>query len=150
MKQHIILPIVLSAVIAGGGGFFAGTKYQQSKRGNFVQMNGGPGGTMMFRNGNGAGNGGTRSGFRPVAGAIIKTDDTSITVKLSDGSSKIVLVSEKTTVNKATEGSKSDLTIGTSVAVFGNANSDGSVTAQNIQLNPTRLDNQGTPIPTPK
>lgn len=150
MKQQYILPIVLSAVIAGGAGFFAGTNYQQDKRSNFFQMNGGPGGTMMFRNGNGTGNGGTRGGFRPVAGTIIKADDTSITVSLPDGSSKIVLVSDKTTVNKATEVSKSDLTVGTRVAVFGNANNDGSINAQNIQLNPTRSDNRETPMPTPK
>ncbi len=147
MKQQLILPLVLVAVVAGAGGFFGGMKYQQSKRGNFVQMGGSGGGTMIFRNGNGAG--GARNGFRPVAGEIIKADETSITVKLVDGSSKIILVTDKTTINKAEQGSTSDLTVGASVAVFGSENSDGSVTAQNVQLNPTRMGFHGSPAPTP-
>lgn len=40
------------------------------------------------------------------------------------------------TINKATTATKSDLKTGEKVAVFGTPNSDGSVTAQSIQLNP--------------
>jgi len=56
---------------------------------------------------------------------------------LQDGSSRIVIVSETTQINKAEQATKTDLKIGEKVAVFGQENSDGSVTAQNIQLNPT-------------
>lgn len=55
---------------------------------------------------------------------------------MQDGSSKIVLFSDKTEINKAAEATKEDLKVGEKVAVFGTENSDGSVTAQNIQLNP--------------
>jgi hypothetical protein len=55
---------------------------------------------------------------------------------LPDGSTKIVLLSDTTTVNKATTGTLSDLTKGQQVAVFGQENSDGSVTAQTVQINP--------------
>lgn len=74
----------------------------------------------------------------PTAGEIIGADEKSITVKLQDGSSKIVLLSEKTQINKAEKATKEDLKKGEKVAVFGTENPDGSVTAQNIQLNPQR------------
>lgn len=63
-------------------------------------------------------------------------DDKSITVKLQDGSSKIVLLSNTTAYNKSATGAKSDLKTGEKVAVFGTENSDGSVTARDVQLNP--------------
>ncbi|MFZ5535812.1 MAG: hypothetical protein ACOY3M_06715 [Patescibacteria group bacterium] len=134
MKQQMMV-IVLGVAIAAGGGFFAGTKYQQTKRGQFftrgsANFSGRGAGTMM-----GTGNG-MRGGLRPVGGEIMKTDAKSITVKLPDGSSKIILLSEKTQINKASEGTISDLISGTQVAVFGSENADGSVTAQNIQINP--------------
>ena len=154
MKQNSIAVILLVAVITAGGGFFAGMKYQQTRRvSGFTQMMNGQGGrNMMFGNGNGNGNtngtrSGMRNGFRPVAGEIIKQDDTSITVKMQDGSTKIVLVSGTTAINKATTGTKSDLTTGTQVAVFGSENSDGSVTAQNIQLNPVLRGQATSPTP---
>lgn len=129
MKNTALIAIVVAAVIFGAGGFFAGMKYQQSKMpsgwfGNF-QGNG----SRQFQQRGG-------QGFRPVSGEIIGEDDKSITVKLQDGSSKIVLVSEKTSINKASEGTKEDLKEGEKVMVLGQENSDGSVTAQNIQLNP--------------
>jgi len=39
-------------------------------------------------------------------------------------------------VNKAEKARKTDLKKGDQAAIFGSENSDGSVTAQNIQLNP--------------
>ena len=61
-----------------------------------------------------------------------------MTVKLQDGGSKIVILTDSTAINKSAEGSREDLKIGGKVGVFGTENSDGSVTAQNIQLDPTR------------
>ncbi len=123
MKQSMIMTIVLVVVVAGGA-FFAGTKYQQSRRGGLTGANG----QRQFQ--------GNRQGFRPVNGQIISTDNNSITVKLQDGSSKIVIISDKTVINQAASATKDDLKTGETVAVFGQDNSDGSVTAQNIQLNP--------------
>ncbi len=143
MKQQTIGIIVLVAIVSAGGGFFAGTKYQQSKRGQFIaQM--GNGTFRMGTSGTMRGNS-TRGNMRPVAGEIIKSDDSSITVKMTDGSSRIVLVSSNTAINKAAQGSKSDLSQGTQVVVFGTENMDGSVTATNIQLNPIRMEITGAP-----
>ncbi|EKD62875.1 MAG: hypothetical protein ACD_52C00027G0002 [uncultured bacterium] len=122
-----ILVMIVLVIIVAAGAFFAGMKYQQSKSprlGNFQGLR------------NGQLQGGQNQGLRPVNGEIIAQDEQSITVKLSDGSSKIVLIGESTSINKSAEGSKNDLIVGENVAVFGTNNSDGSVTAQNIQLNP--------------
>lgn len=145
MKNLQIILIVL-VLAAAGGGFFAGMKYQEGKQTSFSQQGGN-------RTGNQRGQfpgGGNRNGFRPVTGEILSRDDTSITVKLQDGSSKIVLVSDKTQISKASEATKTDLTVGTRVAVFGQDNSDGSVTAQNIQLNPIMRGSTGASGATPR
>lgn len=133
MKNTIIVAILV-LILGGGGGFFAGMKYQQSKSpaGRFGNFQGNRNGQPQQRN----------QGFRPVNGEIISSDDKSITVKLSGGSSKIVLLSDKTAINKGVEATKGDLKNGERVAVFGQENSDGSVTAQNIQLNPEFGGNQ--------
>jgi len=126
MKNKNLIIMILLLVIVGGGAFFAGMKYQQRNvaRQFFGQMGGRQGVST------------NRLGFRPVNGEIIAADEKSITVKLQDGSSKIVIVSETTQINKAEQATKEDLKIGEKVAVFGQENSDGSLTAQNIQINP--------------
>lgn len=132
-KNNITVVALVITVLAGGGGFFAGMQYQKSQRSSqFAQFRDGqrPNGQ------NGQALNGQRGGFRPVTGQVISTDDKSITVKLADGSSKIVLYSDSTQISKADTAQKTDITEGANVAVFGTENSDGSVTAQNIQLNP--------------
>ncbi|MEP7166361.1 MAG: DUF5666 domain-containing protein [Candidatus Woesebacteria bacterium] len=150
-KNNLIIVTVVLVILAGAGGFAGGMKYQQSKRSTFVTTGGAFGGRPGFGTGApGQTRGGTGrgAGFRPVAGEIIAADDTSITVKLQDGSSKIVMLSDKTTINKADTATKTDLKVGTQVAVFGQDNSDGSVTAQSVQLNPM-MRFGGTPNETP-
>lgn len=132
MKNKNIFLVLGLSILIGTGAFYGGMKYQERQGGsNFI--NGARGG-MMGRNG--VSQNGVRGGFRPVSGEIISADEKTITVKLQDGSSKIVLFSDKTAINKADVAVKTDLKAGIKVAVFGTANSDGSVTAQNIQLNP--------------
>jgi hypothetical protein len=150
-KNNLIVLTIVLVVIAGAGGFAGGIKYQQSKLRTFTggMMNGG-GAVRMGQNGQGRMMG-NRTGFRPVAGEILSIDDTSITVKMPDGGSKIVILSEKTTINKAATALKSDLKVGSQVAVFGQDNSDGSVTAQSIQLDPIlRMGGTASPSASPR
>lgn len=130
MKNKIIYPIIIG-VLALTVGFFGGTKYQSSKAISTGSARG------QFAQGQGRGLGITRNGGGQVTGTILSADSTSITVKLQDGSSKIVIIGNSTAINKSAVGSVSDLTVGTRVGVFGTTNTDGSVTAQNIQVNPT-------------
>lgn len=146
MKSPITISIIV-AIIFTGAGFFGGMQYQKSKTPTFTGRVGngqfGPG--QGFNRGSGNGNSQMRNGFRPVSGEITSVDDKSITVKMEDGSSKIVILSDKTEINKADTATKDELKTGTRVAVFGTTNSDGSVTASNIQLNPRIF----APSPTP-
>lgn len=145
MKNNTILIAVIAALVFGGGGFFAGMQYQKSQPSQSRQSNG-QGGNQ----GQGRRFGGQNGNNRPVAGEILSADDKSITVKMQDGSSKIVLIGGNTQINKAATAVKSDLKIGERVAVFGSENSDGSVTAQSIQLNPQLRGGMGTPSASPK
>lgn len=133
MKNNNQLIIIIVAVVVGGLGFFGGMKYQETK-------GRGANGVRQFQGANGRGgqNGGERfgGGARPVNGEILNADASSITVKLTDGSSKIVLLNDKTSINKASEGTKDELKTGVKVAAFGTENADGSITATNIQINP--------------
>jgi Domain of unknown function (DUF5666) len=136
-KEENTVPVstILIIVVVGIACFFGGMKYQSTKQPTFNrQAFGGPqGGPSGMR----GAMGGRAGANRPVSGEVISTDEKTVTVKMSDGSSKIVLISASTQINKASEATKTDITTGMKVAVFGTTNSDGSVTAQNIQLNPT-------------
>ncbi len=138
----MMLVTAVLVILVGAGGFFGGMKYQQSKGGRGAD--GQPG-----ANGQRRGQFGQRNGMRPVAGDIISADDKSITVKMMDGSTKIVLISGSTQINKAATATKTDLKPNEKVAVFGTENSDGSVTAQSIQLNPMFRGPMGTPSAAP-
>lgn len=129
MKQSPIITIIVAVVFLAGG-FFADMKYQQMQATKASNASTGFGSQNQF------GRGGRTGGLRPTTGEVISTDSTSLTVKLQDGSSKIVILSEKTQINKAEAAMKSDIKTGMRVAVFGTDNSDGSVTAQSVQLNP--------------
>lgn len=130
MKNNMHIMAIVAILIVGAVAFFGGMQYQKSQRGNFAQFAG------QNRTGVGQGNQGNRANFRPINGQIISADDKSITVKLTDGSSKIVLVSDSSTITEATSSTKQALTVSKQVLVVGTTNSDGSVTASNIQLNP--------------
>ncbi len=139
MKYNATNTIII-AVVIGVLGFFGGMKYQQTKTSafnrGFGMMQGGEQNSNGARRQFGTGASGARMGFRPVSGEIISSDEASITVKLDDGSSKIVMFSNSTAINKAESATQSELMKGTKVMIFGRENTDGTVDAQNIQLNP--------------
>ncbi len=127
MKNTWLITII-AVLIVGAIAFYGGMKYQQMQRGNRQFVRG------QFGQGFGSGTNGM--GSRPVSGKIMSADGKSITVQLSDGSSKIVLISDTTKIIKAATASAKDLKADEQVFVVGTTNSDGSVTATNIQLNP--------------
>ena len=132
MKNNYLITAILVIVFAGAS-FYGGIMYQQGKAIPFGGLY--ANGQVAARNGRTAG-AGTRSGFRPVNGEIISSDSKSIVVKTQDNTSRIVILSSKTLINKAVAATVDDLKVGEKVAVFGTDNADGSVTAQNVQLNP--------------
>lgn len=147
--------IVVGLGVGFGGGYFFRNYQLTNLRGNFTQgglgmMNGQNVSPQKF-NGNTNGNRGmgqigmVRGGA--TVGTILSMDDKSITVKMPDGSSKIVLFSDSTTYSNTVTSLKTDLKEGAEVSVFGTPNSDGSLTATNIQLNPIMFKPQMSPVP---
>lgn len=139
--KNIIVTIVI-VLLAGAGSFYGGTVYEKNKlsqnftqRGN-VMGNNMPGGQNRMSDGQNRRQGGQNRNGSFVAGQIISKDDNSITVKTPDGGSKIIYFSDSTQIGKTTSGSSSDLAANQQVMLNGIANSDGSFTAQNIQIRP--------------
>jgi len=135
-KQNLIIAIVVTLVIAGGGGFYGGMKYGQSltpargANGQFAGARGNiniPGGAASAR---------LRGGSGVVNGDIISKDDKSVTVKNRVGGSQIIFFAPSTAIGKTTTGTSADLAVGENIMVNGTANPDGTVTATNIQIRP--------------
>ena len=141
----IILTVLI--IVAGAGGFFGGRQYEKSKlpapfrNANFNarNVNGSIFGGRGFGGQFGAGGSATRGDVTSVSG-------NTVTVKLANGGSRIVILSSSTQVEKSATASVSDVTVGTTINAIGTANSDGSLTATTVQLNPL-TPTAGTPAP---
>ncbi len=134
MKKDKITLLVVMVVVAVIS-FYGGTKYGSSQNSQNVSQGGRNFGAAQnisgtMRRGGQGGSGGF------IGGQLISKNDKSITVQLRDGGSKIVFVSNSTQVLKSTVGSLTDLAVGEQVSVSGTANSDGSITAQSVQIRP--------------
>ena len=129
--KNKMLAGVLGAITILGATFYGGVLYGKKTA---LPQRAFVAGAGQFR----TGAGGARGGGGLVMGQILSTDASSITVKMQDGSTKIILVSDATTVMKSAPGTSADLATGTGVVVTGTQNSDGSVTAQSIQIRPTQ------------
>jgi hypothetical protein len=91
--------------------------------------------------GTGAGGGRFTAGANFISGDVLAKDAQSITVKMRDGSSRIILYASSTEVSKFAAGTIDDVAVGKTIMVNGKTNTDGSITAQTIQIRP--------PMPTP-
>ena len=146
MKNTIIIFAII-VVVVGAGFFYGGMSYAKSKSGArnlvFGQRQGfGVAGGGILRDSTGQlRNGGNRAAGSFINGEIIAQDDKSITVKSVDGGAKIIFLAAGTQITKSVDGSITDLELGKNVMITGSANSDGSVTAQSIQLRPNILIN---------
>jgi hypothetical protein len=132
MNTKHIAALALVGVAIAGVSFYGGTLYAKGNAGFR------PGGTGTFTQSNFGSRGGMRGGAGGFSGGqILSMDSSSLTVKGPDGSTRIILLSASTTVMKTSSGSVADLSVGDEVSVTGAANSDGSITANAIQLRPT-------------
>lgn len=142
------IAVIIAIIIIAGGSFYAGMRYDQSKNtaanrnaGGFANLTSEERQARLQQFGTMAGQGGGQKGMQAnggfAFGDIISKDDKSITIKLPDGGSKIIFYSNSTQVKKAVDGTSDDLQTGTQVTINGTANSDGSLTAQTIQIRQT-------------
>lgn len=150
MPKNLIAPLIVVALLIGGGSFYGGMQYQKNKSpaggqnalqrgvGANGQGRGFAGGGTIRPGGAGAGGIG---GF--TTGEVISKDATGLTLKLRDGGSKIILTSTSTRVGKMTDGSLEDVKQGNEVTITGTANQDGSISASTIQLRPAGMPGVG-------
>ncbi len=134
-KKLLLIIAAIVIIVVGGTSFYGGMIYgknQSTKSFNPQNFRIGQAGN---RNGNGA-------NVNFLTGDIISKDDSSVTIKLRDGGSKIVFYSDTTEISKFASGTISDLEVGKSVSVQGQSNSDGSVTSQTIQIRPPTQNQQ--------
>lgn len=124
-KQIVILVVV--AVVFGGGGFFGGMKYQASKTPTMTIRGGGPGGTFAGRRGG-------PNGASFLNGQVASINGSTATIKLMNGGSQIVVLAPSTAYRKAVDGTAADMAVGSNVTITGTSNSDGSLTAQSVQI----------------
>jgi hypothetical protein len=129
-KTKIIIMILILVAVS----FYAGDMYgkRQLTRNNPAQQFTG----MRGRTGSTG-----RMGGGMIAGTVLSKDATTITITLPDGGSKIIFVSTSTPVTKSVSGVSSDITTGENIVVTGTTNTDGSVSAQSIQIR--KLDGTG-------
>lgn len=137
MKNTKITKIILASIllIVGFGiGFMAGKTSSVNKGvDRFGSRDAGMGNRNMRM-----GNGGAMSGGNMIMGQITSKDTNSITVKMRDESSKIVLFSSSTIVSKISSTTVDMLIVGNSVMIQGQQNPDGSISAKNIDIRPVR------------
>ena len=123
-KNTIVTISIVLIIVAALGGFFGGMAYQKSQKTQFAGRFGG-----RFGGGNG-------NNFTPVRGQVLNMDTNSITVKQMDGTTKIVVISSSTAFVESQKTTIGNLKTGNNVLVVGTSNSDGSVTATNVSINP--------------
>ncbi|HUO75656.1 MAG TPA: hypothetical protein VMU12_01950 [Candidatus Paceibacterota bacterium] len=135
--KNILISVVVTAIVAGGAGYWLGNSHGQSMA--TAQR------AQRFGQATGTGTA-NRSAFGgAVTGDVISVDATGFTVNMQTGGSRIVIVPASATIMKSTAGALSDVSVGTHVTVIGSANSDGSVTAQSVQIRPVMPSPSVTP-----
>ena len=130
MKKY--LPIVIVVVVVGAAAFYGGMQYGQGTANAALQQLR----MQAFGGANGAGRRGGQNGAGFTGGQIVSVDAQSITVGTQNNGSRIVFFASSTQIMKSAPGTPADLKAGQNVVVSGTANSDGSITAQSIQIRP--------------
>lgn len=120
-KNTTIILVVAVAVVAFVGGYFMA---RSSAPAQSTQS-----GRRQFGAGFGA------NGQSALSGQVASMDSNSLTLELPQGNgSRVVVFGPSVQVRKTVSGSLSDVATGTNVMVIGATNSDGSLTAQSIQI----------------
>ncbi len=126
MKKNILLASVILAMSLVG--FFAGTKYQQSKISkNIRQMRNIPATGAQ-----------TRGNFREnmTFGEIVDISDEAITIKLPNNNTQNIFLQEDSKFSKSVSAEKTDLKIGANISAEGKADDSNNFVAKSIQILP--------------
>jgi hypothetical protein len=125
MKKYLVHIVwLVIAIVALGGGFFWGKASGVASR------------AAGFAGAYSSSTRRTAAGGGLVTGQIATLGSSSITLQLANGNSEVVFYSTSTSVSEPTTVLANTLKVGTTIMVGGTSNSDGSLTAQTIQVRP--------------
>jgi hypothetical protein len=71
-----------------------------------------------------------------VNGSVVSLTDNVLTLKARDGGSRVILFTAGTKVTKSVDGARTDVKDGVNVVILGTQNTDGSITAETVQIRP--------------
>ncbi len=136
VSKSVMLGYVATAIVAASIGAFGGMSYQKNQN---VSKFGPISRQGMMQRGNpesvrGQGTGSRGPGM--VIGEVTAKDDKSVTIKMMDGSSKIVILSATTSYRISSDAKVEDISAGKTVSIMGTTSPDGNMTATVIELNP--------------
>ena len=124
-----VIACVAVAAVAFFGGVFVGRMTGSSGAGGFNRQ-----GVAGFGQNGASGANGANRGGGFATGTVLKKDATGLTLKLTDGGSKTVILSSTTQFVKSEKVTVADVSVGATVTAIGTAASDGSITARLITL----------------
>ncbi len=141
------IPLVLGSIVLmlaiGGGSFYGGMLYQQTRiaaiRNQFFGGRGGDNGGNGGGGGGGTGGGGTGGGAfgagggRGQFGTIKSIDGNTLTVSTPQSEIKVKLT-DTTQIEKLVTGAVGDLAVGDRIVVRGDSDSSGTITANSVQV----------------
>lgn len=148
MTKKIMLLASVAVILIGSGAFYGGSLYGKSqsafpngfsgRNGTFPERN--ADGSMRSRDGQGqaAGSRDTNRGSQDsVFGEVLSKNDTSITVKTPNGGSRIVYVSDKTSVGVSDPAALANISAGQTIMASGTGSTEGALVAHMLQIYPT-------------
>ena len=150
-KNSMMIIAAVLIVLAGVGGFVGGVFFTKAHAGQGLTAIGNGNGNEFRRFGGMMGANGQNQNSRGGRGQVVSLGNGTMTIKLPDGSTKLVVVSNSTNYLKTDKVSQSDIKTGDTVTIVGTHNSDGSITAQDVlvgtfpgQPQPQPMSNAGT------
>lgn len=151
ISKEILVAVVVTAVVVGVLSFCAGYIVARGPKDTVMPPRFAADGFIgQGMTGDRAGVPGTRrAGANMAAGEVASLDETSLTLKLTGGGTRIVLFGKDAVVSSCEAGTLADLKEGTQVSVTGEANPDGSLTARFIQAGENMFVRAGQPAPRP-
>lgn len=133
-----LFPVVIGVVaIALIGGVVFLVVYHKQPANNSVLGSNSQNSNFGGPNGQGRGRGNfpqLPAGAKRIFGQITSVNGENITVQGRNGNTLNIKLNDST---KYSGGSKTDLAVNTRIAGYGSANSDGSITAEQLMINPT-------------
>jgi len=116
------LLVIIAIIVALGVGFGGGILVGSHNKGVHSSKNGHKGHHALARKGS------------AISGKVLSESGSTITIQLSSGSTETIYTGSNTIYTQLTPITSSNISTGSTIMVIGSKNSNGSITADKIQL----------------